>query len=211
MTRRLGALLAVLALTGCASVVRNVRVRDDWASVDRDRVKRLVIVTSPLPDGSEPVGRMWSTLAARHVDLKREFIIKGMEIAPAVDGPEAPFDPMSRCQLEVDGEPQQVDGVLWLRPDVQQKAEGAGVEAALEGRLLRCVDGEEVWSAQAAGSWSAKDKKLEETVADYVREFGAEVEPYVVGSWYLLRAALDTLPEPELTGDEQMEKIEHAP
>ncbi len=204
--RRLGALLAVLALTGCASVVRNVRVSEDWAAVDQDRVKRLVILTSPLPDGSEPVGRMWSTLSARHVDLKNKFIIKAVESAPIVEG--TAFDPLARCRLVVDEEPQQVDGVLWLKPDVKRK--GEGVEAAVEGLLLRCVDGQTVWSANAAGSWGAKDKKLEQTIADYVREFGPEVEPYVVGSWNVLRAALDTLPEPRLTEDEETEKVLHA-
>src|ERR671931_1968853 len=66
---------AIAALGGC-SVVKTARVRDDWERVDRQRLKRLLVITQPLPDGNQKVGEMWSAIAARHVDLKRDFIIK---------------------------------------------------------------------------------------------------------------------------------------
>ena len=98
--------------------------------------------------------------------------------------------------------------MLWLRPGLQ--LEGRGAEAQVQGRLLRCVDQQEVWAADAAGSWVSAEPKLEQTIAQYVDEYGPSVQPYVAPSYYVLQAALDSLPEPELTEDDQSEKIENA-
>jgi len=192
---RTTAACALAALAGC-SIVKSSRIRGDWEQVDRQRVKRLAIVTQPHPAQEPKLGELWSTLAARQVDLKRSFIIKDIQSA----GDDATFDPLAHC-----GEG--IEGVLWLRPDV--KRQGEGVEAAVTGRLLRCVDGEEVWSAEAAGSWGTHDEGLEQTIADYTAEFGPEVTPYVAATYRLLLATLETLPDPVLTEEDTAEKIEH--
>lgn len=197
MTARLLGVAAALALAaGCTTVVKSARIRADWEAVDRQRVKRLVIVTQPYPAGEEKVAQMWSTIAARRIDLKRDFIIKDKQ----AKGADAPCDPKSFC-----GEG--IEGVLWLRPDVQKK--DGGVEAAVSGTLLRCVDGVAVWTAEAAGSWNSHEEKLAQTVTDYTAEFGPEVEPYVVASYHLLHDALDTLPNPVLTEEDKEDKIEN--
>ena len=192
--RAVAAFIVSAALGGC-SVVKSSRIRDDWGQVDRQRVKRLVVVTQPLPDGNEKVGQMWSALAARHVDLKRDFIIKSREVRSGDAG--------AAKDLCADG----IEGVLWLLPEV--KRSGNGVEAGLTGSLLRCVDGEEVWNARAEGSWESKEDRLTQTINDYAAEFGEEVRPYVVASYHLLHDTLDTLPNPVLTEEDQMDKIEN--
>lgn len=188
-----GCVVAMLA--GCATV-KSSRVSKDWEKVDSQRVKRLVVVTQPYPAGEEKVAQLWSTIAARRVDLKRDFIIKDK----LTKSGEAPFDPKELCSEDI-------EGVLWLQPDVTRK--GDGVEAAVKGHLIRCVDGLEVWSADAAGSWSSHEDKLAQTVKDYTDELGPEVEPYVVASYHLLNDTLDTLPNPVLTEEEKDEKIEN--
>lgn len=188
-----GGLVALLA--GCATV-KSARVSEDWDRVDSQRVHRLAVVTHPYPAGNEKVAELWSTLAARRVDLKRDFIIKDAQ----TKGEGAPFDPKELCA-------EGIDGVLWLQPDVARK--GEGVEARVKGHLLRCVDGLEVWNADAAGSWSSREDKLAQTVKDYADELGSEVEPFVVASYHLLNDTLDTLPNPVLTEEEKDEKIEN--
>lgn len=195
-TFRLATAAAVAAaLAGC-SVVKTSRVRDDWQQVDRQRVKRLVVITQPLPDGKEPLGAMWSAIAARHVDLKRDFIIKDK----LARGADAPVEAGTLCASGI-------EGVLWLAPDVRRS--GNGIEAAVDGKLLRCADGAEVWFAHAAGSWESHEAGLQQTIQDYSAQFGPEVQPYVAASYHLLRAALDTLPNPVLTEQDQSDKIEN--
>jgi probable lipoprotein (TIGR04455 family) len=190
-------IMGAVAALGACSVVKSARIRDDWERVDRQRVKRLLVITQPLPDGNEKVGEMWSAIAARHVDLKRDFIIK----EKLARGGEGPVEARALC---VEG----IEGVLWLSPDLRRA--GRGVEAAVDGRLLRCADGEEVWVARAAGSWDSHEAGLRQTIQDYAAQFGPEVEPYVAASYHLLRAALDTLPNPVLTEEDQSDKIENS-
>ena len=193
---RVGAVAATIAATLGCSVVKSSRIRDDWQQVDRQRVKRLVVVTSPLPDGNERVAEMWSAIAARHVDLKRDFIIKDKMARGG-----GAMETRSLCGAGI-------EGVLWLAPDV--KRAGNGIEAAVDEKLVRCADGEEVWSARAAGSWESFESGLQQTIQDYTAQFGTEVQPYVAASYHLLRAALDTLPNPVLTEEDQTDKIENS-
>ena len=84
---------------------------------------------------------------------------------------------------------------------------GEGYEAELHGALVRCSDGREAWSVNAAGSFKSRDGRLTEATQVYVREIGPEVEPYVAPAMNLLRPALDTLPQPVLTEDDVNEKL----
>ena len=191
--RRGVAVLLALGLSACGPV-KHATIRADFDQVDKARLLRLVVVTAPLPAADEAVGAMWSLMARRYVNHHRDFIVKA-EVA----GAEVPE---GVCE---DG----LDGVLHLAPEVR-RVDG-GVEAAVEGRLYRCADGVEVWSAGAAGSWSSSDETVSTVIQEYTSELGAGVTPFVAPSFHLLRAALDTLPRPVLEReDDILEKIEVA-
>jgi probable lipoprotein (TIGR04455 family) len=188
-----GSLALVLMGTGCTAV-RHSRIRPDYDQVDRQQTKRLVVVVQPLPDGQAKVGELWATVARRYINQKRDFIAKESRAVP-----EAQLEPRSQCA-------EGLEGVLWLKPTVEKKGEGFEMQA--NGVLLRCSDGQEVWSAEAGGSWKSQDPGLEAVTAIYVTELGPEVAPYVPPTLNLLRPLLDTLPNPVLTEDDQTEKIE---
>lgn len=183
--------MTCLLALGC-STVKMHRVRDDWETVDKARIKRLAVVLQPLPDGSQKVGEAWARIARRYVNQKRDFLVKAEVVQP-----QAPEPAHSFC----DG----VDGLLWLEPTLVAK--GEGFEARVKARLLRCADNVEVWAADAGGSFGRKDERLTEVAAVYAREFGAEVEPYVAAAMNLLRPTLDTLPQPALTDEDITEKM----
>jgi probable lipoprotein (TIGR04455 family) len=195
MTNRLVLALGLAALTGCSSVKSQV-TRPDYEQVDKQRVKRLVVVTQPLPDGKQTVGDMWSLMARRYVNQNRDYLVKENLARPG------PTDSAALKELCAEG----IEGVLWLEPQASGTRYGATV--ATRARLLRCVDGEEVWSAEAAGDWHGHDKKFLQRKIQYVQEFGREVDLYVIPSLKLLQDTLGTLPNPQLNDQDIEEKIE---
>ncbi len=192
---RLALVLGLVLLAGCATV-KSSRVRPDYETVDKTQVKRLAVVTQPLPEGKQEIGELWSLIARRYVNQNRDFIAKANL---AIDG--NPED-TSHKGLCVEG----IEGILWLSPDV--KRSGKGVEAAVKAQLLRCRDGQEVWAAEAAGSWPSEDERYKELTVQYTRELGDGVAPYVGPTFRLLSATLDTLPRPQLNDADVEEKIE---
>jgi probable lipoprotein (TIGR04455 family) len=194
---RLALVLGLAVLSGCTAV-KSSRIRSDYETVDKHRVKRLAVITQPLPDNKPEVGELWSLIAQRYVYQNRDFIPKGHIARPG-----QPEDLAFKDQCT-----EGIDGVLWLAPDV--KRQGKGVESAVRAKLLRCTDGEEVWAAEAAGSWDSEDERYKELTAQYTQEIGPEVAPYVGPTFRLLMATLNTLPTPKLTDAEVEEKIEFA-
>jgi len=194
---RLALVLGLAVLSGCTAV-KSSRIRPDYETVDKFRVKRLAVITQPLPDGKPEVGELWSLIAHRYVFQNRDFIPKGHIARPG-----QPEDLAFKDQCT-----EGIDGVLWLAPNV--KRQGKGVEAAVNAKLLRCVDGEEVWAAEAAGSWDSEDERYQELTTQYSTEIGPEVAPYVGPTFRLLMATLNTLPTPKLSEEEVEEKIEFA-
>jgi probable lipoprotein (TIGR04455 family) len=194
-TKRLALVLGLAGLTACATV-KNSFTRPDYTQVDQQRVKRLAVVTQPLPDGKQSLGELWSLIARQYVNQNRDFLVKSNLSLPE------PATDDSLKALCVEG----IEGVLLLAPQVKRTQDGA--EEAVRARLMRCVDGEDVWSAEATGSWGSQDDKFRERAAQYVQQLGPEVEPYVVPTYKLLTATLDTLPNPKLNDQDVDEKIE---
>lgn len=184
----------VLALCAACSVVKHTRTREDWPTVDANRVKRLLIVTSPFPDGQEKVGQLWSRIAKRYTNQKRDFLAKEDVALATLEG-----GAKAQCK-------EGIEGVIHLAPNLEKK--GGGVEASVKAQLVRCVDGEVVWETDSAGSWDSVDPVLQSTTQQYASEIGPEVEPYVAPSFHLLKATLDTLPNPVLTEADKDERIE---
>jgi probable lipoprotein (TIGR04455 family) len=187
------AAVALGVLSGC-SIVKRYTVRDDWATVDRSKVKRLVVVVQPLPDGQDKAGELFARIARRYVNMKRDFLVKQERFAATM--PEL----ATLC-----GGDDAIEGVLRLTPAMTRK--DSGFEIELKAALLRCGDGREAWTAEAGGSFPSKDERLVEVTKTYVGELGGEVEPYVAPAMNVLRPVLDTLPQPLLSEQDQDEKI----
>jgi probable lipoprotein (TIGR04455 family) len=192
MTRSL--LLVVLGVSSGCSIVKRYAVVDDWATVDRSKVKRLSVVVQPLPDGNEKVGELFARIARRYVNMKRDFLVKQEKFAAVA--PEL----SALC-----GGDDAIEGVLWLTPTLTKK--GVGYEIEVKAALKRCGDGRASWTAEAAGSFPSKDELLLELTKTYASELGTEVESYVAPAMNVLRPVLDTLPQPLLSELDQDEKI----
>ena len=185
--------LVLLAVSSC-SIVKEARIRDDWAQGDQRAVRRLTVVVQPLPEGNQKAGEAFARIARRYVNQKRDFLVK-KEVVLAEPA----------LLSELCGGEDAIEGVLFLKPAL--KAVGNGFEAELRGVLARCPDGREAWAGQASGSFPAKDPGLVEVTANYVQELGPEVERFVPPALNLLRPLLDTLPQPILTEADVDEKL----
>jgi len=189
-TRRIIAAGSLTLLGGCG-VVHSTVLRADYETVDKTRTVRVVVVTSPLPDGKQAVGQLWSEIARHYANDHRDFIVKS-----AVAGP---TEPPGLCS-------EGVEGVLHLVPKV--KLAGAGVEEQVTATLTRCRDSEVVWRAEAGGSWSTYDEYVKDVIGHYVTELGEEVRPYVAPTYHLMKATLDAMPKPQLDENGKGEKID---
>ena len=191
-TRTLLTIAAALWLSSACSTVSQVHIRPDYEQVDRSQTFRLEVLISPLPEGSEALGRMWSLMAGRYVNHHRDFIAGAARASADL--------PEDLCGGGI-------EGVLHLRPEV--RPDGDGYALGVHGRLFRCRDRETIWSATGAGSWPSDDPQLVEMTRAYGAELGEQIQAHVAPTFRLLRALLDTLPRPVLTRDEDvMDKIE---
>jgi probable lipoprotein (TIGR04455 family) len=184
-------IFGLLVLTACSGTIKNVKLRADYDSADKTQTVRLAIVTAPLSEGGEKVAAMWSRIARRYTNHHRDFVAK-VELTGE--------DALANACGEG------IDGVLHLSPSIARDAEA--VSCAVTARLFRCRDKEEVWRAEAGGSWPSADPQVSEVIAEYAEAFGEEVRPYAAPSFHLLRATLDELPRPVLSDEAVMEKIE---
>ncbi len=187
------ALLAFAALGASAcSPVLNTRVRPDYESVDRTRTLRLALVVAPLTAGQQDVADLWSMMARKYVNQHRDFIVVS-DLALAT----VPADVCS----------DHIEGALLLSGRAERV--GDTVEAAIDARLFRCRDRAEIWAAQAAGTWATEDDDLVEARKYWVSQTAPVVDPYVVASFRLLTAALETLPRPLIADESYIrEKID---
>jgi probable lipoprotein (TIGR04455 family) len=191
-------LFLLLSATGCATV-KNNWTEPDYDSTDRTQVKRLVVLTSPFPDGSKEVASLFDHIAQDYVNLHRNFLAKATAYGPA---PEGAFAPAALCSSMQED---QIEGVLWLAPTARR--DGGDVAETVDAKLLRCSDQKTIWSAQAKGTWSSEDSTIKEQVQLYQSQIDPSVGPYVAPTFRLLKAALDTLPDPTLTDADKDEKI----
>lgn len=187
----LALVLLLAASTGC-SVVKMNRVRDDWGTLHADKVKRLTVVVQPPPEGQVKVGEAWARIVRRYVHMKRNFLMRA-DLTQA--------DPPALDAICIEG----TEAMLWLKPTVASR--GDGFEASVEGKLLKCGDGTELWAGDAGGSFPSKDAMFVEVAANYGKEYGPDVERYIPTAMNLLRPLLDTLPNPVLTEADIEEKM----
>ncbi len=191
MGRSLALAALVLAGSACSSVGFS-RVADDFDRVHKASLYRLHVVVAPAPAGDGRVGAMTAKMAQRYVNQHRDYIAKAVSVA---------------SQLEPAACGDGIEGVLHLHASAARTEDGADVR--IVGRLLRCSDNVIVWEADVDDDWDADDDNLVQVRAQYVRENGASVEPFVAPIFHALRGLLDTLPRPKLEKEADIdEKIE---
>lgn len=181
-----------LSIFACSPITKNW-LRPDYAKVDMMKTKRLWLIVAPLPGDNPKVAKMWALMARRYANQHRNFLIKGFQTGAKVP------DMKSICKEGIEG---------WMHLVPTAKKEGSKVAVSIKAKILRCRDQEPVWKTEAIGTWASNDPNLKTLQKHYSEEIGPEVSAYVAPSFHLIRAVMDTLPQPKLSDADVMEKIQ---
>ena len=177
---------------GC-SPIQSSYLRSDYPKVDRFKVKRLKVTVAPLPGQRKDLGKLWVEITSTHISQKKNFLLKQTTSLKAAG------TLRDHCQKGI-------EGWLHFQPQVAQK--GESVEASVVATLVRCRDGKKVWSTKAKGTWASKDDHLKVLTKSYVEKLGKPVEPFVAPSCRLLFVVVENLPNPKLSEEDLLEKIQ---
>jgi len=180
--------LALLSFA-CTSVRRQYILKD-YTRNPGQMVKRIVIISKPSPQEKDLAGLV-SAMTRDLIKTNRNYLVYGTlsterEVAEA-------------CKTR--------DGVLKMWVD-RADAVGEHIDLEITGELRRCSDNAVVWSATARNSGKSRNRSLKNLVQSYVQEYGNQAEVYAAPAFNIIEDLVETMPNPELTEDELMEKID---
>jgi len=173
----------------CTSVRRQFIVKD-YTRNPGQMVKRIVIISEPSPQNKNVAGLI-SAMTRDLIKTNRNYLVYGTlstdrEVAEA-------------CKTR--------DGVLkmWVgRADAVDEH----IDLEITGELRRCSDNAVVWSATARASGKSRNRSLKNLVQNYIEEYGNQAEVYAAPAFNIIEDIVEAMPNPELTEDELMEKID---
>ena len=99
------------------------------------------------------------------------------------------------------------EGVLFIRA-LSCSVVDTDVSLHLVAELYACNTGAMLWRAEAAGAHTSADTDLQELSRSYAAQLGDAVRPWAGPVFILLRDLLDLLPNPILSDDDFLEKID---
>lgn len=191
------ALVALLPVLFSGCVIQHSYLRPGYAEHDAAVLKRIVVVMSeskqPLDRG---LGKLLPVVAREYLSVQKDYIV----FPTAID---QTGQTASICK----GNPK-LNGVLFLSVRHVERSERS-VTLGLGGELHTCEEPRVVvWRVHAKDTQSSDDPDLKTVAESYSNRLGAEVKPYAVPVYLTLRRLLEELPNPTLTEDEKLEKIE---
>ena len=173
----------------CTSVRRRFMV-EGYTKNPAQMIKRIVIISEPFPQNKDLAGLI-SAMTRDLIKTNRNYLVDGT-LSTEREVTEA-------CKTR--------DGVLKMWVD-RADAAGERIHVEITGELRRCSDNSVVWSATARASGKSRNRSLKNLIQNYVEEHGKQVEVYAAPTFNVIEDIVEAMPNPELTEDELMEKID---
>jgi probable lipoprotein (TIGR04455 family) len=178
----------MLVFFACSSV-RHRFIVEGYKKNPGQMIKRIVIISEPSPQ-NRGLAALISDMTRDLIRTNRNYLVYGTvsterEVAEA-------------CKTR--------DGVLKMSVD-RADAVGNHVDLEITGELGRCSDKSVVWNATARASGKSRNRSLKNLVQNYVEKHGNLAEVYAAPAFKIIEDMVETMPNPELTEDELMEKI----
>ncbi len=179
----------MLVSFACTSVHRRFIVEGYEKNLGQ-MIKRIVIISKP-PAQNRDLARLISTMTRDLIKTNRNYLVYGI-ISTEDEVAEA-------CKTR--------EGVLKMSVE-RANAVGKRIDLEITGELRRCSDNAVVWSATAHASGKSQNRSLKNLVKHYVEEHGHQAEVYAAPAFNIIEDIVEAMPNPELTEDELMEKID---
>ena len=178
-----------LVSVDCTSVRRRFIV-EGYTKNPGQMIKRIVIISELSPQNKDLAGLI-SAMTRDLVRTNRNYLVYGTVSA----------------EREVTEVCKTCDGLLWMSVD-RADAVGEHIDLEITGELRRCSDNSVVWSATARASGKSRNRSLKNLVQSYVEEYGNPAEVYAAPAFNIIEDIVEAMPNPKLTEDELMEKID---
>jgi probable lipoprotein (TIGR04455 family) len=199
--RSLSFLIAVAAASlaaGC--IVSNTYLKAGYADAERSRYKRIALFAEADPALDPNVAVLYLGMLRDFLAHHREFIIVGGGVRPAA-GPKPAV-----CAERFSGVGP--DAALQIALPEAKHTRGESVRLRAVATLFSCADGERLWSAEGEGEWDVRDDALAGATRAYSGRYGEAAGEFTPAFWRMTRALYDSLPGPELSGDDIDQKID---
>jgi probable lipoprotein (TIGR04455 family) len=179
----------MLVFFACSSV-RHRFIVEGYKKNPGQMIKRIVIISMPPPQNGDLAGLI-SAMTRDLIKANRNYLVYGTvsterEVAEA-------------CKT--------LDGVLKMSVE-RADAAGGLIDLEITGELRKCSDKSAVWSANARASGKSRNRSLKNLVQNYVEEHGNLAEVYAAPAFKIIKDIVEAMPNPELTEDELIEKID---
>ena len=190
--RTLGTILttALIATTTACSAVQTSWVRPGYAPAETAAVKRIAVVAWAEPTDTA-LAKALGQIAADRIKLKLDYLVVHSGV-------------MARGWSDACAE---LEGVLSIRALAMTKLDG-NLDLDLVAELHDCRNGALIWRTRGSDATGSADDDLARMTETYVSSLGAGVEPYIAPVFLMLRDMLASLPNPTLSDEEILEKIE---
>ncbi len=185
---RLLALLFLLSSVACSSVYKN-RTLTGYRK-GADMIKRIHVTTRPVA-GVKRLAPLASAIGRDVVRTNRNYLVYST----------------GSSSLDIDSLCDKNRGVLEFRINsVVRKSDK--VAMTITGRLHRCMDKKVVWEATARRRDKTGAPSLENLAETYRQVYGDTARTYSAPLFNILEDLVSAMPNPDLSEEEIMEKIE---
>jgi probable lipoprotein (TIGR04455 family) len=184
------AVISMMLVSFACTSVRHRFVVEGYQKNPGQMIKRIVMVSDPFPQNRDLAGLI-SAMTRDLIKANRNYLVLG---TASTEGEVA-----EACKT--------LDGVLKISVNRADVA-GGRIDLEITGELRRCSDNSTVWNAAGRASGISRSRSLKNLVQNYVEKFGDVAEVYAAPAYNILQDIVETMPNPELTEDELMEKID---
>jgi probable lipoprotein (TIGR04455 family) len=182
--------ISVMLVSFACTSVRHRFIVEDYKKNPGQMIKRIVIISDPFPQNRDLAGLI-GAMTRDLIKTNKNYLVYGT----------------ASTEREVAEVCKTLDGVLKMSVS-RADAAGGRIDLEITGELRRCSDKSAVWNATARASGKSRSRSLENLVQNYVKKYGDVAEVYAAPAYNILQDIVETMPNPELTEDELMEKID---